>query len=239
MKDAVNGGQIENVVQTDIRVQPDDKLSIVVSSKDGKLSDIFNLPIVSHRVGGGEDLGINTSQYVSYYTVDPDGDIDFPVLGKIHIGGMRRNEVASYIKNRLTKEDLLKDPVVTMEYMNTVISVLGEVTAPGQFTINKDKITILEALGLAGDMTINGKRENVLVTRITNGKPQTYRLDLTDTQSLYSSPAFYLQQNDVVYVEPNDFRKRQATVNGNNVLSASFWVSVASLLTSIAVLVFK
>ena len=176
---------------------------------------------------------------VSYYTVDSNGDIDFPVIGEIHIAGMTREEVASYIKNRLVKDKLVNDPVVVVEFVNVGVILAGEVNKPGRYEVNRDHITILEALGMAGDLTIQGKRENVLVVREENGKPKAYYVDLTKAQDLMNSPVYYLQQNDYVYVEPNNMRKRQSTVNGNNVLSASFWVSIASLMTSIAVLIFK
>lgn len=240
MQDLADGQVGATITANDIRVKPDDKISIIVKSRDPLLSEMFNLSIASHRVGSDPEVTTSTgNQFVSFYTVNPDGDIDFPTLGKIHIAGMRRNEVTDYIKNRLVKEDLVKDPVVTMEYVNTGVNIMGEVTKPGRYDINKDKLTILEALSLAGDLTITGKRDNILVMREIDGKPHAYRIDLTNSQSLYSSPAYYLQPDDVVYVEPVDVRKRQRTVNGNNVLSAPFWVSVASLLTSVAVLIFK
>lgn len=227
-------------IENQIKVQPEDKLSIVVNSKDSELSDLFNLPIVSHRVGNSTTSSLYSSNNnVSYYTVDSNGDIDFPVIGEIHIAGMTREEVARYIKNRLVKDKLVNDPVVVVEFVNVGVILAGEVNKPGRYEVNRDHITILEALGMAGDLTIQGKRENVLVVREENGKPKAYYVDLTKAQDLMNSPVYYLQQNDYVYVEPNNMRKRQSTVNGNNVLSASFWVSIASLMTSIAVLIFK
>jgi len=234
-------GQIEvSEIEKQIKIRPEDKLSIVVKSKNPELSDLFNLPIVSYRVGNG----VNSSLYsgnntVSYYTVDSDGDIDFPVLGELHIAGMTRSEVAKYIKNRLQKEKLVNDPVVVVEYVNLGVILAGEVAKPGRYELTHDHLTLLEAIGMAGDLTIQGKRENVMVVRQEDGKPKAYYVDLTKAEDLFNSPVYYLQQNDYVYVEPNDMRKRQATVNGNNILSASFWVSIASLLTSISVLIFK
>lgn len=111
---------------------------------------------------------------------------------------------------------------------------MGEVNRPGQYKISKDKVTILDALSMAGDLTIYGKREKVLVMREENGKQHVYGINLCSGNHIYSSPVYYLQQNDVVYVEPNGTRARQSTVNGNNVRSTSFWISLASLLTSIA-----
>ena len=152
---------------------------------------------------------------------------------------MTREEVAAYIKKELQSHDLIKDPVVIVEYMNLSISVMGEVNRPGRYNIEKDELTILDALSQAGDLTIFGKREKVLVLRKENGKQRVYGINLCSGEHLYTSPVYYLQQNDVVYVEPNETKSRQSTVNGNNVRSTSFWISLASLLTSIAVLVAK
>lgn len=231
-----------------IRIQPEDKLTIVVKSKDPALSELFNLTISSNRTGttsstSGTSASMRnysaSSESMSSYTVGPDGDIDFPVLGRIHIAGMTRNEISAFIKGELMGRDLVKDPVVSVEFLNTGISVMGEVNRPGRFDMNRDNINILEALALAGDLTIQGQRENVLVMREEDGQMKTYRIDLTKGKELMTSPAFYLKQDDVIYVEPNNMKKRSTTVNGNNVLNASFWVSIASLLTSVAVLIFK
>ena len=152
---------------------------------------------------------------------------------------MTREKVAAHIKQELQSRDLVKDPVVTVEFMNLSVDVMGEVNRPGRYSIDKDNITILDALSQAGDLTIYGKREKVLVLRNENGKQRVYGINLCSADHIYSSPAYYLQQNDVVYVEPNDTKARQSTVNGNNVRSTSFWISLASLLTTIGVLVFK
>ena len=119
--------------------------------------------------------------------------------------------------------------------MNLTVSVLGEVVHPGRFSIDKDRPTLLDAISMAGDLTVYGKRDNVLVQRDEDGKKVLYKVNLNSGQDLYASPVYYLQQNDIIYVEPNSVRARQATVNGNNVRSASFWMSLASLLTTITV----
>ena len=152
---------------------------------------------------------------------------------------MTREEVAVHIKQELKSHDLIKDPVVTVEFMNLSVSIMGEVNKPGRYNIDKDNLTILDALSQAGDLTIYGKREKVLVLRNENGMQRVYGVNLCSAGHLHSSPVYYLQQNDVVYVEPNNTRARQSTVNGNNVRSTSFWISLASLLTSIAVLIAK
>lgn len=224
-----------------ITVRPEDKISIIVNSRDPQLTDLFNLPIVSRQLGQSLRNGTTNgnSQGVSAYTVNAEGEIDFPVLGKIAVAGMKREEIADYIKQRLMEENLVKDPVVTVEFANLCISVLGEVNNPGRFSIDRDRLTILDALSLAGDLTIYGNRSKVLVLRQEGEVQRVYGLNLTSGEHIYTSPAYYLQQNDVVYVEPNAVKARQSTVNGNNVRSTSFWISLASLLTSVAILVFN
>ena len=224
-------------VPMEIKIQPKDKLSILVNSQDLRLTNLFNLPIISQQVGQESSLGTNRG--LSGYTVDSTGDIDFHVLGKLHVQDMTREEVAVYLKKELQSHDLIKDPVVTVEFMNLSVNVMGEVNRPGRYNIDKDHLTILDALSQAGDLTIYGKREKVLVLRNENGKQRVYGINLCSADHLYSSPVYYLQQNDVVYVEPNDTKARQSTVNGNNVRSTSFWISLASLLTTISVLIFK
>lgn len=230
------------IAATEIKVRPGDKLSIVVNSRDPQLTQLFNLPYVGQQIGQGA-ITANTissnSQGISGYTVDEKGQIDFPVLGKLEIAGKNREEIAAFIKGELLAKDLVKDPVVTVEYMNLCISVLGEVANPGRYSIDRDKVTLLDAISMAGDLTIYGKREKVLVLREENGVQRVYGVNLCSAEYLYTSPVYYLRQNDVVYVEPNNVRARQATVNGNNVRSTSFWISLASLLTTVAVLVFK
>ena len=220
---------------TDIKLCPKDKISILVNTKDPMLTNLFNLPYVARQLGLA--VGQSTSQGISGYTIDKNGEIDFPVLGKVHIAGLSRSEVAEFIKQELISNDLVKDPVVTVEYMNLSVSVLGEVTRPGRYNIDKDRLTLLDAIGMAGDLTIQGRRDNVLVQRENNGKQTVYKVDLNSGESLYASPAFYLQQNDVIYVEPNGKKTREATVNGNYFRSGGFWMGLASLAISITTLI--
>lgn len=233
-------GTLAAVQAKEIRVRPDDKISIIVNSRDPQLTDLFNLPYVSRQLG--QTLRSVTSTYgqsqgVSGYTVDSDGNIDFPVLGKIHVEGMTREEIGRCIKDELVGQDLVKDPVVTVEFMNLTVSVMGEVAKPGRYAIERDRITILDALSMAGDLTIYGRRDAVMVQRMEGDTLQVYQLNLVSGQDVYNSPAFYLQQNDLVYVAPNDVKVRESTVNGNNIRSTSFWISLGSLLTSVAVLI--
>ena len=229
-------------VSQPIKIEPNDKLSIMVKTMDPTLSALFNLQvyaegsneIIPYTMGAGNLLsGGAMSAGVSKYTVTEDGMIDFPVLGMIKVVGMTRNELAAFIKGELMGRELAKDPVVTVEFINMGISVLGEVARPGRYDINQDQINLIEALSMAGDLTLLGKRENIMVLRETPEGAKTYRVDLTNFKELSASPAYYLKQGDVIYVEPNDLKKRQTTTNGNNVLSTGFWISVASLLTSV------
>lgn len=212
-----------------VKARPDDKLQITVSTKDEALTKLFNVtpPTLS-------------SSNIIYYTVDSQGDIDFPILGRVHVGGLTRQGIANEIKDQLISRNLVKDATVLVDFGNPMINVIGEVKSPGRYNMDRDRISVLDALAMAGDLTINGERKNVAVIRNNpNGQSDIYRIDLTSVESIYGSPAYYLQQNDVVYVEPNDTRKRQRSVNGNSVLTPSFWISIVSVLTTIAVLVWK
>lgn len=232
----VQPGTPEQVLnRLDIRVRPEDKISIIVNSKDPLLMELFNLPTVSRQIGSGSSG--SSSQGISGYTVDKSGNIDFPVLGAVHVAGMTREEIASYIKEELVEKNLVKDPIVTVEFQNLTVSVLGEVASPGRYNIDKDRLSLLDAISMAGDLTINGKRDNVLVQREENGKKVLYKVDLNSGLDLYASPVYYLQQNDIIYVEPNSMRARQATVNGNSIRTPSFWISLVSLATTVTVLI--
>lgn len=218
-----------------IIIQPKDMLSIIVSTKDPELAAIFNLSVQANRAG----VPIFSSaynQYLSGYVVDNNGDIDFPVLGKIHAAGLSRWALQEKIVRELTERDLLKDMVVTIEFMNFKVSVLGEVKNPGTYSIEGDKVTVLEAIAMAGDLTIYGLRDEVYVIREENGERQNFKLDLR-SKDIFNSPAYYLRQNDIIYVQPNEVRAGQSTINQNNVRSISLWLSITSLLTSISILV--
>ncbi len=238
LQDLQTGVPIESVNPQKIKIQPDDELSIVVSGKDRSLTELYNLPYVTRQLG--QSGGASSPQGILGYTVDGEGCIDFPILGRLEVAGKTRTEVAALIKRSLTEKNYIKDCVVTVSFLNLTVSVLGEVNRPGRYDIDKDHYTILDAISAASDLTVYGRRDAVTVVRTNaDGQQVPYTVDLRSAKDLYSSPVYYLQQNDVVYVEPNMTRARQSTANGNNVISASFWLSVASLLTTIAVLVFR
>lgn len=210
----------------EVKIHEDDLLGIIVNSKEEELALPFNMPMVSYQIGST----YNQPRVVGYL-VDKNGDIDFPFLGKLHVLGMTRMELTEMIKKKLSEEDLLKDPIVTVQFLNFKVSVIGEVARPGTFEISGDRITLLEALSRAGDLTIYGRRDRVAVIREENGKRTILYHDLRSSD-IFNSPCYYLQQNDIVYVEPNDIRTGSSRINSNN--SASVWLSTASVLASIA-----
>ena len=219
----------------EVFIHEDDLLSIMVNSKDPELALPFNMPLVTYQIGS-ESPG---QQRVLGYLVDPNGDIDFPILGKIHVAGLSRLELRDLIKKKLISGDYIKDPVVTVQFLNYKVSVMGEVARPGSFTITGDRITLLEALSMAGDLTIYGRRDRVAVIREENGKRTILFHDLRSSD-IFTSPCYYLQQNDIVYVEPNKAKAGQRDINQNN--SVSVWLSAVSVLAAVAsllVTVFK
>ncbi len=218
-----------------IVIQPKDMLSIVVSSRNPELVTMFNLPVVSYQAGS-EIVAGGGAQRILGYVVDNAGCIDFPVLGPLEVTGMTRWELAEMIKTKLIKGGLLTDAVVTVEFMNFKVSVLGEVNAPGTYTIEGDKVTVLQAISLARDLTIFGMRENVSVIRERDGERTIYQINLCDV-NLFKSPAYYLQQNDIIYVEPNKEKARQSTTDDKTLRMTSIFVSGGSLVVSVATLV--
>lgn len=243
-QDLSGGIQLPATVPTSITFEPNDKLSIVVSTGDSRLNSLFNLPVPRYSVGTSAANTSGVMQQSSYdmvasYTINSSGDIDFPVLGRLHIAGMNREQVAEYIRRELISRDLVKDPVVTVDYLNLCVTVMGEVTRPGRYAIDREDYSLLDALSAAGDLTIYGKRNNVRVIRMENGVQKVYEVNLLDGKSLTQSPVYHMQQNDVIYIEPNATRARQSTPNGNNILTPTFWISIASFLTTIAVLIIK
>jgi len=229
-----------------LRLRPEDKINIVINSSDPMLNYQFNLFSLS---SSARSLGASaTPQMMSggnnsaggllvAYTVDSQGDIDFPVLGRVAVAGKTRYEVAEYVRERLVARDLVKDPVVTVEYVNLGVTVLGEVNHPGRVEILKDHFTLLDAIAAAGDLTISGERENVMICRSIDGEDETYVVNLCDRQDLLSSPAYYLQQDDVIYVTPNQKRLREYNATGNAFSQPGTWISLASLVSSIILMI--
>lgn len=204
------------------KIKSGDALVITVTGSDPNAVAVFNLPVIAYSSPGSENFyGIQTLQP---YTVDIDGTINFPVLGKLNLKGLSRSEAVSLITEQLT--EYVQDPIVNVKFLNFNVTVLGEVLRPGQYPISNERTTILDALGMAGDMTPYGKRENVLVTREHNGQLQFARLNLNEVD-VFTSPYYYIQQNDVIYVEPNNVR----SISSQNI--PLFLSSVSTLATLI------
>jgi len=202
-----------------------DALTITVNAMDIEAVEVFNLPIYNPGQVGSDRLYSN--YMLQYYMVDKDGNINFPVLGKVHAEGLTVSELTEVLTAEISKS--VNDPIVNVHFANYQITVLGEVTRPGRYTVTGERVTILDALGYAGDMTPYGKRENILVAREANGKMQFERLNINEA-SIFTSPFFYLQQNDVVYVEPNGVR----AVNSQNI---SLYLSMITTLGSMATVI--
>ena len=218
-----SGKITEQAINYEARICPDDQLSIFVSSIDPNAVAVFNLPLTSYLTPGETD--VTTTPVMQTYLVDTDGYIEFPVLGKIKVIGQTRSELAATLKEKISA--YAKDPLVTIKIQNFKVSILGEVNTPGTQTITNERISILDAIGLAGDLTIYGERTNVLIIRDNNGKKEYHRLDLTSSEA-FSSPYYYLKQNDIVYVEPNKARRNNSSYSQ----SAQFNISVASTIVS-------
>lgn len=218
-----------------IVIQPKDMLSIVVSSRNPELVAMFNLPVISYQAGSEVVAGAGQQRLMGY-VVDNEGYIDFPVLGPIKVAGLTRWELSELIKKKLLNDGLLTDAVVTVEFMNFKVSVIGEVNSPGTYTLQNDKVTILQAISLARDLTIFGQRENVCVIREREGERVIYEINLCDVD-MFKSPAYYLQQNDVIYVQPSEVKARQSTTDDKALRMTSIFVSGGSLLVSVAALI--
>ena len=242
---ALNGMALQ--MEQQFRLRPEDKINIIVNSSNPLLEQQFTL---TAKTSGNSSLGADVKPETTAggvsggngmllaYTVDEQGTIDFPLLGKIRVEGMTRGEVASYIKGRLVERELVSEPIVTVEYVNLSVNVLGEVGKPGNVPITKDHFTIVDALSRAGDMTINGNRRAVMVNRNVDGVNEVHYIDMTNMQQALLSPAYYLQQNDLVYVVPNNKKKRESTEMGNTFHTPYIWLSIATFITSL-IAIFK
>lgn len=213
----------------DAKIMSKDLLTIVVSCTSPELAVPFNLTVASPASGAAGNNQLTTQPVLQSYLVDNDGKINFPVLGELKVGGLTKKEAEQLIIEKL-KPYIKETPIVTVRMVNYKISVIGEVTRPGTFTINNEKVNLLEALAMAGDMTVYGLRDNVkLIREDAHGKQQIITLDLNKTETILS-PYYWLQQNDIVYVTPNKAKARNSDI-GN---SASLWFSATSILVSLA-----
>lgn len=221
---------IEDIITSEPKqliYKPDDILTINVSALDPDTVKAFNLTLVSG--GNINNLNAQSGLQQQTYLIDYDGNIEFPVLGTLKVAGLTRTELTDMLTQMIS--EYAKDPIVNVRLANFTVTILGEVSNPGTFTIQDERITILEALGLADDLTIFGKRKNVLLVREVDGKKKFAKIDLTSVNTV-NSPVYYLQQNDVIYVEPNNAKVRSSTYNQNNAVLIS---AIGTLTTILAV----
>lgn len=231
LQDLDSEGVIAAQAEKYLTLKVGDKLSINVnSSNTPDLAVRFMTPLINTK-----SSGFAGSTYQTLYTVNENGYITVPGLDPIKVTGMTRSQLADYIQNELRKEQL-KDAVVTVDCYQRYVTVLGEVRAPGRYEFARDNMTLLEALGAAGDLNIQAKRSEIIVIREVNGKSVNYLVDLR-SKELFNSPAYHLEQNDIIYVAPNRFRQGQSTVNDNSLRSVGTWLSIASVVTSITILI--
>lgn len=234
-----DSGQLGNV-DYELKIAPDDKLDIRVTSTNPNAAQIFNIPSSYSTV-----MDPNTGTMVQTpagnnidYLVSQSGDINFPILGKIHVAGMTTTQLADYIYDHV--KDQIEDPIVTVQLTNFHVSILGEVNRPGNVSANSERFTIMDAIARAGDLTPYAVRDNILLIREENGKKEYHHLNLNDSK-VFTSPYFYLKQNDMVVVQPNDVRRSNVNYNVNNgyrLQVTSAIISAFSVVASLAIALF-
>jgi len=225
----INTAKIETPLY-DARIMPKDLLTITINTTDPEAAIPFNLTVATPITANSKSL---TSQAaLQQYLVDNNGNVDFPVLGTLHIGGLTKGQAENLIKEKL-KTYLKEDPIVTVHMTNYKISVIGEVASPGTFTITNEKVNIMEALAMAGDMTVYGQRDNVkLIRENAQGRREIIPLDMNDA-GIVVSPYYYLQQNDAIYVTPNKTKAKNAGISNGTTI----WFSVVGTLVSLVSLI--
>lgn len=213
----------------DAKIMPKDLLSVTVNTTDPQAAAPFNLTVQTPINAAMTNISTTTQPALQQYLVNNTGEIDFPVIGRLQVGGLTKNQAEDLIRERL-QPYLRETPIVTVRMSNYKISVLGEVNRPGTFTVSNEKVNVLEALAMAGDLTVYGIRDDIrLVREDAQGKREIISLNLNDADIILS-PYYYLQQNDIVYITPNKTKARNSDI-GN---STTLWFSATSILVSIA-----
>lgn len=207
-------------------LKPDDLLVITISALDLESTLPFNQQNPYNSTTSSSENMTSTNPRLKTYLIDENGEIDFPVLGKLKLGGLTRSQAMDFMREKLRV--YIKEPSVNIHISNFRITVLGEVSKPGTYTLSNEKITILEALGLAGDLTIYGKRKDIIVIRDMNGNKTFTHVDLT-TNEIFRSPVYYLSQNDVIYVHPNGAKINSSAYSATN----SVFISLAGIILSV------
>jgi polysaccharide export outer membrane protein len=224
-----NMAQQQKINSYEIRIQPDDLLMIIVSAEDPEIALPFNLRSIAVQNPGSLDAAMG-QQSMQLYLVDAAGSIEFPVLGKLKVGGLSRSEVLQMVQQKIGV--YIKNPIINLRVMNFKVSVQGEVSSPGTYTVDSERVTLVEAISKAGDLTIYGKRDNILIIREIDGVKSYNRVDITKADFM-SSPFYYLAQNDVVYVEPNKTKINGAAIGPNT----GVIISITSILITLITLI--
>ena len=227
----VEQGELPQMPYT-AKIQPDDELFISITSEQPLATAAYNVPF--SNPAKADQFTQNTAPRILTYRVDSKGDIDMPVLGKVHVAGMTVEQLRNYLVEKVSKD--VADPMVTVSLVNFTVSVAGEVKTPMIVRVDGNRITVLEALAAAGDLTEYGERSNVLVVREVEGKREYAHLDLNSSETLLS-PYYYLQPNDYVYVSPNNIRQANSKYNQNNAFKLSVISTIVSACSVVASLI--
>jgi len=232
----------EKALRPDATLKPGDLLTITVNSNTPEAAQPFNLPLIPGGEGmnsyGISKTSISGGAGIQNYLIDIEGNLNFPILGKLQVAGLKKNELIVLLKSKIYPYFMKEEPIITVRFANYKISVLGEVNRPGAYEVNNEKLDLFEALAMVGDLTIYGRRDNVLLLREDqNGNKTTYRIDLRDKR-LIDSPYFYLQQNDVLYIQPNNPKSRGSALGAAEALTISVVGTLISL-TSLIINIIK
>lgn len=214
-----------------LRLKTGDRLSIMVHSRDQELADIFNLD-----TPGGSSTSL--PQQIKTYTVDSNGNIDMPVIGNVKVKDLSRMEVQNLIRHKLLTSRLVRDPIVTVEFVDMAYYVMGDIGS-GRHEIHRDVVTLIEAISESGDIAVTGRRDNILVLRTADGVQIPYEVNLLSTEALFSSPVYYLQQGDVIYVRPTAMKIDQTSVYGSAVRTPVFWIGLLNMALGLTFLLIK
>lgn len=227
-----------------IRIEPGDKLSIIVSSSDPQVASIFNLMSMDHSSSYTTQTGANrrtsngsNQRYGNgFYTVNDRGNIDFPILGELHVAGLTRQETSEFIKKKLIDGKYVTDPVVTVEFGNLHYTIIGDAGSPQMYSISDDQMNIIEAIASAGDLNITAERDQIYVIRSENGLRTTTRVDMR-SKDLFNSPVYYIKQNDIIYVVPNGKKTGEYSINENQWKNPFIYATALTTVIGIATLI--
>lgn len=219
-----------------IRLQSGDRLNVTVHSRDKELVEMFN--VGTNTINNGSNSSNSSSNSNGVYTVDATGHIEMPIIGSLSVKGLTRTELQDMVKYKLLASKLVRDPIVRVEFVDLNYFTLGE-AGYASHPINRDQITLLEAVAEMGGISTEGKHTNLLVLRTIDGKQTPYEVDITNTASVYSSPVYYLQQNDVIYARPTETKINNTSLYGNQLRTPTFWFSLFNSILTLTVLFSK